>query len=132
MILPLNRYTVEGLFNPDEEECTKSVCLSDDVEQLEKEFEDYKLRSVTWDVEDFLWQALLNEDVFSKDPNIETGQITMDNAKEYLKEYDPETFEDTLHNMIYRHDASIGITWDTIDYYLDVYCKIKEFKSPYS
>ena len=123
MILPLNRYTVEELFNPDEEECTKSVCLSDDVEQLEKEFEDYKLRSITWSVEDFLWQALLNEDVFSKDPNIETGQITMDNAKEYLKEYDPETFEDTLRNMIYRHDASIGITWDTIDYYLDTFCK---------
>ena len=123
IIIPLVRHTVEGLFNPDEEECTKSVCLSDDVEKLEKEFENLKAISVTWNVEDFLWQALQNEDVFDKDPNIESGQITMDNAKEYLREYDPETFEDTLRNMIYRHDASIGITWDTIDYYLDTFCK---------
>ena len=46
--------------------------------------------------------------------------------------YNKDMFGQVLCDMIQNHDASIGITWDTIDYYLDVYCKIKEFKSPYS
>ena len=39
------------------------------------------------------------------------------------KVYDKTKFQAALDRMIDQHDATIGITWDTIDYYLDEYCK---------
>ena len=39
--------------------------------------------------------------------------------------YCKERFGEALHAMIDKHDASVGINWDTIEYYLDMYCKIK-------
>jgi hypothetical protein len=58
--------------------------------------------SITWGVEDFKVQAANEED-----PDA----------------YDPELFADGLERMIYKHDANNGITWDTISYYLDAYCR---------
>lgn len=59
---------------------------------------------IGWSVEDFKYQASNQED-----PSI----------------YDETKFKDALDTMINKHDASIGITWKTIDIYLDNYC-IKE------
>ncbi len=78
--------------------------------------------SVQWSVDDFLFQALGNEDVQMKDPNIEFYEITMDEAHKYLNKYDPAKFQYALERMIDKHDASIGITWNTIDFFLDEYC----------
>ena len=66
--------------------------------------------SVRWSVDDFLTQALNKENVIE--------------AK-YLKKYDPSKFQEALERMIDKHDAPIGITWDTIDFYLDEMCKSK-------
>lgn len=63
-----------------------------------------KERSITWSVDDFAMQAANR-----KHPEI----------------YDPERYEYALNIMVDKHDACIGITWDTIDVYLDEYC-IKE------
>lgn len=41
--------------------------------------------------------------------------------------YDRTKFQDALDTMISKHDASIGINWDVIDYYLDEYCMIEDF-----
>ena len=59
---------------------------------------------IGWSVEDFKYQASNQED-----PSI----------------YDETKFKDALDTMINKHDASIGITWETIAIYLDNYC-IKE------
>ena len=56
---------------------------------------------IGWSVEDFKYLASNQED-----PSI----------------YDENKFKDTLDIMINKHDASIGITWETIDYYLNEYC----------
>ena len=45
--------------------------------------------------------------------------------------YNKDMFESALNEMIYKHDASIGINWDVVDYYLETYCKIKDFTNPY-
>jgi len=47
---------------------------------------------------------------------------SIENARELLTIYDPDKFENALYEMMRRHDATIGITWDTVDYYLDEYC----------
>lgn len=36
--------------------------------------------------------------------------------------YDASKFQEALDIMIRKHDATVGITWDTIDYYLDNHC----------
>lgn len=38
--------------------------------------------------------------------------------------YDRSKFPETLRNIGHDHDANYGITWDTLDYYLNTYCLI--------
>jgi hypothetical protein len=38
--------------------------------------------------------------------------------------YDRKTFEGALVKMIENHHREEGISWATVDYYLDQYCKI--------
>lgn len=38
--------------------------------------------------------------------------------------YNRKTFEDALVKMIQNHHREEGISWATVDYYLDLYCKI--------
>ena len=74
------------------------------ISQAELEFEAFKNRSVSWSVEDFSERARQNEG--------ETWELI----------YNEKLFQETLEIMISQHDATIGITWDTIDVYLE-YCK---------
>jgi Fe-S cluster assembly iron-binding protein IscA len=64
--------------------------------KLAQEFEQYKKESIKWSVEDF------TETDFGYD-------ITVEQAQEALEE------------MINKHDASLGINWETVDYYKSVY-----------
>ena len=59
------------------------------------EFEQYKRESVKWSVEDFTDYAGF--------------EITKEKAQEALEE------------MISKHDAGLGITWNTVEYYLEEY-----------
>ena len=40
--------------------------------------------------------------------------------------YDRDKFQYALNRMIDKHDASIGINWDTIQAYLDAYYMISK------
>lgn len=71
------------------------------IHQLEKEFEDYQSRSVTWGIADFQNQAEKFE------------------GKNWREVYDETAFEEALYEMIEQHDATTGINWDVIDVYLD-------------
>lgn len=59
---------------------------------------------IQWSVDDFKSRAI---------------DYKGDDWEEY---YDKNKFKQALAEMIYRHDAENGITWDTIDYYLDYMC----------
>jgi len=71
-------------------------------ESLLKEFEQYKKESVKWSVEDFTWYEH------------DTYTINEEQAQE------------ALERMIQKHDASYGISWDTVDYYIGEYGTLKE------
>jgi hypothetical protein len=65
-------------------------------EKLIAEFEQYKKESIKWSVEDFI---SLEDDY----------EISWEKAQEALEE------------MIEKHDANDGITWETIGYYKSIY-----------
>lgn len=62
-------------------------------------------KSITWNVEDFKMRAKQKE------------------QSNWKKVYDKSKFKEALKMMIHSHDAEIGITWDTLDYWLDEHCK---------
>lgn len=66
-------------------------------DKLKAEFEQYKKESIKWSIEDFLGQEM------------EGWTITEEQA------------QDALEHMISKHDATIGINWDTVDYYYKQY-----------
>ena len=64
---------------------------------LQEEFEKYKRESIKWSVEDFTTMEK------------EGWSITKKQAQE------------ALEDMIKHHDAGIGISWETIDWYIEKY-----------
>ena len=37
-------------------------------------------------------------------------------------DYDPEKYEEGIHQMIQHHSPTLGVTYEVIRYYLDKYC----------
>ena len=66
--------------------------------------EEEHVRTISWSTEDFESRA---KDMLGDD---------------WENTYDSSKFADALDEMIDNHDANNGISWSTIDYYLDVYC----------
>lgn len=92
---------------PEEQKHNIQVVPLDTVLSLYKELRE---RSIIWSVEDFESRAI---DV-----------LDLEEGDESWKEiYDEDKFDHALTTMIHDHDCNNGITWDTIDYYLDEYCK---------
>ena len=81
---------------------------------------------VVWSVEDFEGRAESRWESFTKDIKDKDGKVLwkakFPNATKMEDVYDPEEFESALHNMVDNHDAELGITWDTVDIYLDDNC----------
>lgn len=72
-------------------------------EQLEKEgytVLEPNQKAIIWSVEDFEAMAIERE------------------GDNWEKVYDKTKFPDALHNMIRKHDAEYGITWESIKCYL--------------
>ena len=65
-------------------------------------------RAIWWSVDDFESRAQILEDIY-------VG-----------RKYNREDFQYSLEEMLHHHDANNGITWDTIDEYLDYYCLIQK------
>jgi len=65
---------------------------------------------ISWSVDDFEEQAKQNSDP--------------DTWEQY---YNKDYFQSALEEMVNNYDSTIGITWDTVDNYLEMYCKIKDY-----
>ena len=63
---------------------------------------------LTWSVEDF---------------EAEAERLVGENWKDI---YDESKFEDALFEMIDNHDAEWGISWNSVAFYLNQYCKKEE------
>lgn len=75
-------------------------------EQFIENIEEYKRNSIEWGIEDFESKAIEIEE------------------EEGIK-YDRTIFKSALYTMIRDHDCNNGITWDTVEMYLNEYCKGK-------
>lgn len=72
--------------------------------------------SIQWSVEDFRERAKSLYEWYN--------DVEIDNDEESWKEmYDEDKFESALERMVNDHDCNDGITWGTIDAYLDSDCK---------
>ena len=78
--------------NPDD--FTKEEVIAA-LDKLDRQFEQYKKESIKWSIYDFI--------------DYDGYEISEDNAQAALEE------------MIDRHDANNGITWQTVEYYLQEY-----------
>lgn len=69
------------------------------------------------------WSTL---DLESKAQELE--EVNLDNGETYTEEnpqrYDRSKFADALQLMERHHDCELGITWYTVQHYLDEYCKL--------
>ena len=79
-----------------------------EVKLIESILEDVRRTCVTWSVEDF------------------EGRAEERKGENWRDFYDESKFEEALESMIHHHDAEYGITWDSVDYYLDEMCTKKE------
>lgn len=70
---------------------------------------------ISWSVEDFKGSA-------ESFINNRFSEMSEPDKKEiYHRVFDESKFPDALEKMISKVDHSIGITWDTVDYYLHEY-----------
>ena len=67
--------------------------------------------AIWWAVDDLEQQA----ETYEEQGGDEIGSI-----------YDRSKFKDTLERMMREHDCNHGISWETMDYYLDEYCRFPE------
>lgn len=74
---------------------------------------------VFWSVADFEGRAKDRFEYLNK------RQPLIARLEDWTKMYDEAKFQEALDMMIHRHDANIGITWETIDFWLDEMCKIE-------
>ena len=75
-----------------------------ELENLQREFEQYKRESVKWSVEDFIGSA------------VDLGyELTREQAQE------------ALEDMIASHDPTIGITWDTVYFWTGYYGRLHNY-----
>lgn len=72
--------------------------------------------SIQWSVEDFRERAKSMYELYN-------GESDEDNEN-WKEMYDEDKFGSALERMVDDHDCNHGITWDTIDSYLDSDCKI--------
>ena len=75
-------------------------------------------RSIVWSVNDFISQAEKRWDIVAFLPTASKYH----HATCWQDVYDETKFQNALYEMIDRHDAEYGITWETINFYLDEYC----------
>lgn len=74
--------------------------------------------SIVWDAYEFEYRARMIE---SQESGKDFEDMSI-KVPEKLKMYDRKKFETAASQMIREHDCNNGITWDTVDYYLNEYC----------
>lgn len=73
------------------------------------------VRGVYWTIEDFEYRAIDKWQYV-------LGRGNYPNATSWKDIYDESKFQEALDKMIHKHDASYGISWETVDFWLDEIC----------
>ncbi len=77
---------------------------TNEINNIIKNLETVRNHCIIWSIEDFKAAAI---------------EKRGDSWRDY---YDESKFEEALERMIRKHDANIGICWETVKIYLDEYC----------
>lgn len=105
-------FTPNPLFIKDLKESAEEFL--DHEKLLEEDEEEYPdVINISWCTEDFESRAIDKETMADTTSEDEPTPI-----------YDRRKFAFGLDRMKHFHDCNEGITWDTVDYFLDEYCKI--------
>jgi len=112
----------ENLYFPNSDENGEINDIINLLTQAKDYQEEKNKRSISWSVEDFISQAESRWELVAFLP---TNSIYQ-NATKWQDVYDESMFENALYEMIRKHDCNNGITWDSINFYLDEYCLKKE------
>lgn len=91
------------------------------LKQQEEYLKELSKRCIIWSVEDFISQA---EQRWDSDFNMKKYP----SAIKWQDIYDESKFQNALHEMIQKQDCEYGITWESINFYLDKYC-LKDYDS---
>lgn len=75
--------------------------------------EDANTIHISWSVVDLQDRANEHEERFQEENKLKVKPTL----------YNREAMYSALHKMKRQHDCNIGITWETLDVYLDLYCK---------
>lgn len=101
------------------------------MEVIEKVRNDFtpKSTSISWSVLDFEHQAVNTWELIALSKTDESGLIFIyEGASSWRDVYDESKFQGALEKMISKHDATTGITWDTITFWLEEMC-LKKVKN---
>lgn len=98
--------------------------IKEHLEEIKGDIEQLSRESLKWSVDDFISQAMSNKGL-TLGMSFPKNSDPFVNPEYCLKTYDPLKFQDALERMIEKHDAEIGITWETIKCYLDEMCQVK-------
>ena len=105
----------ENLYFPNSDENSEINDIINLLNQAKDYQEEKNKRSIVWSVDDFLQQAINNWESHDK-------SVLYPSANCWQDIYDESKFQNALYEMIRKHDANYGITWETIKFYLDEYC----------
>lgn len=108
----------EDLYFPNSDENSEINEIVNLLIQAKNYQEEKDKRSIVWSVDDFIQQAMKRWEIVAFLP---TNSIYQNTTK-WQDVYDESMFENALYEMIRKHDANYGITWETINFYLDEYC----------
>lgn len=72
--------------------------------------------SLVWSIGDFEGKAQELEGVYPDEGDQYTDETPM--------LYDRSKFGEALQLMERRHDCNYGVTWETVEYFLDEYCRL--------
>lgn len=101
--------------------------LKQNLENIVYYLHDSDIEKVKGDIEE-LWKALKHIDELKRTSITWTVYDFEIRAKFHYKDdwetvYDSSKFPRALEEMIRKHDTNNGIAWETIDYYLENFCK---------
>jgi len=85
---------------------------------------------ITWGTDDIEWAAR-REEIYQLETNgrKSLAQKLESNSRMPIPRkhliYDRKKFKEILHMMVNNHDSNEGVTWATVESYLDDHCKLK-------
>lgn len=101
------------------------------LESFLKKYKPTNEAQITWGTDDIKWAAR-QEEIYQLEQNgnkLLAGKLESDSQMKIPRKhliYDRKKFSEILHMMVDNHDSNEGITWSTVESYLDDHCRLTQ------